>query len=308
MNLPKLIIQIPCYNEAATIGVALDAIPRSIPGFGSVEILVIDDGSTDGTAEVARAHGASHVVSLPYNQGLARGFIAGIEAALHAGADVIVNTDADNQYDAADIPALTRPILDANADMVIGTRPIHDIEHFSPIKKRLQHLGSAMVRIASGTDVDDAPSGFRAFSRDAAMRLFVLNDYTYTLETIIHAGHQRMSVVTVPIHVNEDLRPSRLVKSIASYVKRSAFTIVRYWLSYRAPRIFAMASASCALLAFLFFVGAIVGNGNRAWMLFAGLSAIAAVSAVIADLQIMNRKLLQQIRYRLIKQEMNAKE
>jgi glycosyltransferase involved in cell wall biosynthesis len=211
----KLIIQIPCLNEAGTLSVALQDLPRSIDGFDEVEWLVIDDGSTDDTAAHARELGVDHVIRHPVNRGLAAAFMTGLDACLRLGADVIVNTDADNQYQAADIPKLTMPILSGQADMVIGARPIAETEHFSWIKKKLQRLGSWAVRAASKTSVADAPSGFRAISRETAMRLNVFNAYTYTLETIIQAGLSNLRVLSVPIRTNPDLRPSRLVKSIS---------------------------------------------------------------------------------------------
>jgi glycosyltransferase involved in cell wall biosynthesis len=229
----KLIIQIPCYNEEETLGIALGELPYQVEGFDEVEWLVIDDGSRDKTVEVARENGVDHIVQLPYNRGLARAFMEGIDAALAAGADVIVNTDADNQYQALDIPKLTAPVLDGRADIVIGARPIESIQHFSPIKKALQKLGSTAVRGISGADVTDAPSGFRAISRRAAIEIQVFNRYTYTLETIIQAGATGMRVLSVPIRVNGDLRPSRLVKSIWSYVTRSLFTMFRIYMIYR---------------------------------------------------------------------------
>src|SRR6185312_12755240 len=237
----KLIIQIPCLNEAATLGTAVATLPRRVEGFEKVEWLVVDDGSTDGTAELARELGVDHVIRHPVNRGLATAFMTGIDAALQHGADVIVNTDADNQYEASDIPLLVRPILEHRADMVIGARPIAQTEHFSWIKKKLQHLGSWAVRIASRTDVTDAPSGFRAMTRETAMRLNVFNAYTYTLETIIQAGLSNLAVVSVPIRTNPDLRPSRLVRSIPNYVKRSLLTILRVFVIYRPMTLFVWA-------------------------------------------------------------------
>ncbi|MGR9053016.1 MAG: glycosyltransferase family 2 protein, partial [Gammaproteobacteria bacterium] len=217
----KLIIQIPCYNEEQTLPLTLSQLPRQLPGVDEIEWLIIDDGSTDNTVAVAKGCGVDHVVVMPCNQGLAKGFIAGLDACLKLGADIIVNTDADNQYHAGDIGALVQPILDGKAEFVIGARPIKTISHFSPVKKILQGLGSYVVRIASRTTIPDAPSGFRAISRETAMRLNVFNEYTYTLETIIQAGQKNMAVTSVPIRVNKDERPSRLVKSIPSYIKRS---------------------------------------------------------------------------------------
>ncbi len=246
MTGPKLIIQIPCFNEAASLGVTLASLPRAVPGFARVEWMVIDDGSTDQTIAVAKAAGVEHIVRLGRNQGLARAFAAGMEAALRAGADVIVNTDADNQYRADDIPKLTAPILAGEADLVIGARPIADTPHFSRAKKALQLVGSMVVRMASRTQVVDAPSGFRALSRVAAERLHVHGEYTYTLETIIAAGRSNMAVASVPIRTNPDLRPSRLVKSVPDYVLRSAITILRSFATYKPLRFFCGIGLLCS--------------------------------------------------------------
>ena len=208
----KLIIQIPCFNEEETLPATLADLPREVPGFDSVEWLIVDDGSRDRTVEVARRHGVDHIVQLSHNQGLAAAFMAGLEAALHAGADVIVNTDGDNQYRASFIPDLTAPILERRAQIVIGARPITTIAHFSPLKRYLQSVGSWVVRQASETEIDDAPSGFRAIHRDAAMRLYVFDRYTYTLETIIQAGRLGIPIVSVPVEVNEPTRESRLIR------------------------------------------------------------------------------------------------
>ena len=213
----KLIIQIPCLNEAETLEIALNDLPRHIDGIDEIEYLIINDGSRDNTVEVARKWGVHHIVSFPQNKGLARGFMAGLDAALRQGADIIVNTDADNQYCGEDIGKLIRPILDGEAEVVIGARPIDSTEHFSPLKKKLQHLGSFVVRKASRTDIPDAPSGFRAFSREAAMHMNVVNEYTYTLETIVQAGRNKMAITSVPIRTNPELRSSRLFKSMAGY-------------------------------------------------------------------------------------------
>ena len=236
----KLIIQIPCYNEEQTLAIALAELPRELPGVDKIEWLIIDDGSADRTTEVAREAGVDHIVRHTKNLGLARGFMTGLEACLKNGADIIVNTDADNQYEAADIPKLIQPILDGQAEIVVGARPISQTKHFSPIKKALQKLGSWVVRVVSKTDIPDAPSGFRAMSRDAAMKLNVFNEYTYTLETIIQAGQKGIAITSVPIRTNEDLRPSRLVKSISSYVRRSLFTILRIFMIYKPLRFFFM--------------------------------------------------------------------
>ena len=302
----KLIIQIPCYNEAATLGIALAALPREVPGFDKVEWLIIDDGCTDNTVEVALAHGVDHVVRHTRNQGLARGFMNGLQACLEHGADVIVNTDADNQYNADDIPALTRPILEGKADIVIGARPIAAIEHFSPIKKLLQKLGSWVVRVASKTSIPDAPSGFRAMSRAAARRLPVFSDYTYTLETIIQAGQKNMAITSVPIRVNGDLRPSRLVKSIASYIQRSIVTIIRVFVIYRPFRFFASIGIA------LFTLGFIIGlrflykwltmdyDGHIQSLILASSLLIIGFQTIliafVADLLSANRKLMEEVR------------
>jgi glycosyltransferase involved in cell wall biosynthesis len=304
-----LFIQIPCYNEAATLGITLDELPRALPGVDSVDWLVIDDGSSDATAEVARAHGTGHVVKLAINRGLSNAFMVGIDYCIRNGADIIVNTDADNQYSAADIPALIAPILRGEADIVVGARPIEDIAHFSPLKKLLQRLGSWVVRMASGTDIPDAPSGFRAMTRDAAMRLNCFNSYTYTLETIIQAGRKNMAIVSVPIHVNPDLRPSRLVKSIPSYVQQSLFTIVRIFMTYRPFRFFAgpgivmMGIGVLPALRFLYLYSQGFGQGNVQSLIFGGLclgiGGLLLVVGLLADLIGVNRMLLEDIRWRL---------
>ena len=210
-----LIIQIPCYNEESTLGLTLSELPREIPGIDRIEWLIIDDGSTDKTIDVAKAHGVEHIIRLPQHRGLARAFEAGLQASVRAGADIIVNTDADNQYDAGDIPALITPIVQGNADVVIGARPISTSHHFSFMKKLLQHVGSWVVRQASRTTISDAASGFRAFSRDAAMRLHVFNSYTYTLETIIQAGQKGLAITSVPVRINAPLRPFPIVSQNA---------------------------------------------------------------------------------------------
>jgi len=311
----KLIIQMPCLNESGTLAIAVNALPREVPGFDKVEWLVIDDGSSDNTAELARSLGVDHVVRHPVNRGLATAFMTGLDACLRLGADVIVNTDADNQYEADDIPLLTAPILAGQADMVIGGRPIADTEHFSWIKKKLQHLGSWAVRMASKTDVADAPSGFRAISRETAMRLNVFNPYTYTLETIIQAGQSNMRVASVPIRTNEDLRPSRLVKSISSYVQRSLVTILRVFVTYR-PLFFFLWTAGILLvpgvligLRFLYYFINGEGSGHVQSLilasLFVMLAALAGMCGLIADLIATNRKLLERMNQRIISSTVN---
>ena len=316
----KLIIQIPCYNEEATLGLTLSELPRQLPGIDRVEWLIINDGSRDRTLEVARACGVDHIVDLPFNQGLAKGFMAGLEASLKAGADIIVNTDADNQYCAADIPKLIAPILEGNAEIVIGARPIQEIEHFSPIKKFLQKLGSFVVRIASKTNVPDAPSGFRAMSREAALRLNVFNEYTYTLETIIQAGQRGLTIASVPIHTNGYLRPSRLVKSISAYLKHSILTIVRIFMTYRPLQFFMMLGSVPFSLGFglcfrwlLLFWG-IVGNNPAKprvpSLILAAMLILIGVQlwlfGLVADLMGVNRQLLEDIQLRLRRKELES--
>lgn len=304
----KLIIQIPCLNEEKTLAIALTALPRAVEGFDSVEWLVIDDGSKDDTLRVARDNGVDHIVAHPRNQGLARAFMTGLDACLKFGADVIVNTDADNQYEAADIPLLTQPILDKKADLVIGARPIATIDHFSPIKKMLQTLGSWVVRVASKTDIPDAPSGFRAISRSAAQQLIVFSDYTYTLETIIQAGQKNMAIISVPVRVNEDLRPSRLVRKTSTYVKRSIVTIVRIFIIYRPFRFFGTIGivlfglGIVIAMRFLGYYFSGTGNGHVQSLILAatllGMGFQTLLIAFIADLLAANRKLLEDIRFK----------
>jgi len=311
----KLIIQMPCLNESGTLAIAVNALPREVPGFDQVEWLVIDDGSTDETADLAKQLGVDHVVRHPVNRGLATAFMTGIDTCLRLGADVIVNTDADNQYEASDIPKLTAPILAGDADMVIGGRPISQTEHFSWIKKKLQHLGSWAVRMASKTDVTDAPSGFRAISRETAMRLNVFNPYTYTLETIIQAGQSNLRVASVPIRTNEDLRPSRLVKSISSYVRRSLITILRVFITYRPLFFFFWLAVVLALpgallgFRFLYYYLAGHGDGHAQSLILASLmlmlAALAGLCGLLADLISTNRKLLEKINQQLIRKSVD---
>src|SRR3954451_18686185 len=261
----KLIIQIPCFNEAAQLPQTLDQIPRSVPGFEEVELLVIDDGSEDSTVEVAREHGVDHIVRLTNNKGLAAAFQAGLDACLKLGADVIVNTDADNQYHGGDIPKLVQPILEGHADMVIGDRETDQIEHFSPLKKRLQRLGSVVVRRASETDVPDTTSGFRAYNREAALQVSVVSKFTYTLETIIQAGKMTVAVDHVPIRTNPKTRESRLFPSMWSYVRRNGVSIFRIYTMYEPLKVFMMAAGVVGLAAIAvwlrFLVAWIGGSG-----------------------------------------------
>jgi glycosyltransferase involved in cell wall biosynthesis len=301
----KLIIQLPCYNEAAHLPATLACLPRQVEGFDAVEWLVIDDGSTDATSTVARTYGADHVVRHTRNLGLARAFETGLATALRLGADVIVNTDADNQYCADDIPLLTRPIVDGRAEIVVGERPIASIAHFSPLKKLLQKLGSAVVRLVSQTDVRDATSGFRAISRTAAQRTRVFNDYTYTLETIIQAGQNGTAIISVPIRVNGPTRESRLVKSIPSYVRRSVGTMFRIFILYRPLRFFALCGIVCLIpgvllgVRFLYHYLAGHGQGMIQSLILAstltGVGFLLFVVGLLADLIASNRRLLERI-------------
>jgi len=302
----KLIIQIPCYNEAETLAIALSALPREVEGFEHVEWLIINDGSTDDTINIAKDSGVNHIVNFKHNQGLAKGFMAGINECLNQGADVIVNTDADNQYNAEDIPKLVKPILENKADYVIGARPISQTEHFSPAKKFLQKLGSWVVRKASKTDIPDAPSGFRAISRECAMQLNVYNNYTYTLETIIQAGQKNMTITSVPIRTNKDLRPSRLLSSIPNYIKKSVVTIVRIFVVYK-PFLFFMNIAILLFgigfllgLRFLYYYLTGDGDGHIQSVIlagiFIGIGFQTGLIAFISDLLAVNRKLLEDLK------------
>lgn len=311
----KLIIQIPCFNEEETLGVTLKELPRELPGITRIEWLVINDGSTDRTAQVARDHGVDHIVNLSQNQGLARAFMAGIEASLAAGADIIVNTDADNQYRAADIPKLLQPILDGKAEIVIGARPIEEIQHFSATKRLLQRLGSWVVSFASRTSVMDAPSGFRAFSRDAAMRLNVFSSYSYTLETIIQAGQKNVPIVSVPIQTNPPLRPSRLMRNSFSYVVHSIITIVRIFMSYSPLRFFLSLSAASITIGLILAARWLLlyfGGTPRAHVPSLVVAAVfllagfqLAALGLLADLLSVNRKLLEDIQLRMRRIELS---
>lgn len=317
----KVIIQIPCYNEEATLGLTLSQLPRRLPHVDAVEWLIINDGSRDRTVEVAKSSGVDYIINLKHNQGLAKGFMAGIEASLQAGADIVVNTDADNQYCADDISKLIQPIIDGSAEMVIGARPIQSIKDFSPIKKLLQKLGSLVVRFASKTDIPDAPSGFRAISREAALRLNVFNEYTYTLETIIQAGQRGMKITYVPIRTNPYLRPSRLVKSISIYVQRSIVTIIRIFMTYRPLQFFMMLGSVPFSLGFilclrwLFLFWGIFGDNPAKprvpSLILAAILILIGIQlwifGLVADLLAVNRKLLEDIQLRLRRNELKEK-
>jgi glycosyltransferase involved in cell wall biosynthesis len=305
----KLIIQIPCYNEAATLPVTLASLPREVAGVECVEWLVIDDGSEDDTAQVAKDCGVDYVVRHARNLGLARAFLTGLDACLQLGAGVIVNTDADNQYSAEDIPALVAPIIDGTAEIVVGARPIESIEHFSPVKKLLQRIGSWAVRVASNTDIPDAPSGFRAISAEAARRLMVFNDYTYTLETIIQAGQKNMAITSVPVHVNPDLRASRLVRSTASYIRRNIVTMLRIFMIYRPVRFFGCFGGALFVIGFLigcrFLWHYSHGHGNGHVQslilaaIFLSMGFQTGLVALLADLAAANRRLIEDVRSRV---------
>ncbi len=309
----KLIIQIPCYNEAETLEIALNDLPKKIDGIDEIEYLIIDDGCKDNTVEVAKKWGVHHVVSFTQNKGLAKGFMAGLDACLRHGADIVVNTDADNQYCADDIPKLIQPILEKRADIVIGERPIDDTEHFSWIKKKLQHFGSWVVRKASRTDIPDAPSGFRAFSREAAMRINVVNDYTYTLETIVQAGRNKIPITSVPVRTNPELRESRLFHNIWGYVKKSVLTILRALLMYKPLYCFTMVAMIPGVIGFLigirFMVYYFTGQGSghtQSLMLACTLLIIGFITFVIgmlADVISANRKILEDVQYQIKRQE-----
>lgn len=307
----KLIIQIPCYNEAQTLEIALNDLPKQIDGIDKIEYLIINDGSQDNTVEVAKNWGVHYVVNFKRNKGLAKGFMAGLDACLRNGADIIVNTDADNQYCGEDIEKLVRPILNGESDIVIGERPIDNTEHFSPLKKRLQHFGSWVVRKASKTDIPDAPSGFRAYSREAAMRMNVINEYTYTLETIVQAGRNKMACTSVPIRTNGELRPSRLFSSMFGYVKKSMLTIVRAFMMYRPLYFFSVIGSLISIVGiglgvrFLYFLVIGQGNGHTQSLILASMMIILGVMTGIVGLQADiisgNRKLLEDIQYHVRK-------
>lgn len=304
----KLIIQIPCYNEAGSLPTTLADLPREVAGFSAVEWMVIDDGSTDDTAAVAKAHGVDHIIRLPNNQGLARAFAIGIEAALRARADVIVNTDADNQYCADDLPALVAPILAGRAQIVVGARPIAAIEDFSAAKRLMQRLGSWAVRKASGTNIPDAPSGFRAIHRVAAAQLYVHDTFTYTLDTIIQAGRKNIPITWIDVRVNPPLRPSRLFRSTAGYVFRQGISIIRIFVLYKPFRFLTFLAFIVALpgiigiARFLAFYVAGDGSGHIQSLILSsaliGLAAVLQMGAVLADIVAANRRLLEDIRSR----------
>lgn len=314
----KLIIQIPCYNEAETLEIALNDLPKHIDGIDQIEYLIINDGSKDNTVEVAKNWGVNYVVNFKRNKGLAKGFMAGLDACLRNGADIIVNTDADNQYCGDDIEKLVRPIINGEADIVIGERPIDQTEHFSPLKKKLQHFGSWVVRKASNSDIPDAPSGFRAYSKEAALRLNVTNEYTYTLETIVQAGREKISMTSVPIRTNGELRPSRLFSSMFGYVKKSMVTIVRAYIMYKPLWFFTI----LGLIPFLigggigvrYLIYMMLGNsgGHIQSLILASILIIMGtmimVIGLLADLIAKNRKILEDVQYQVRKLQYGIKD
>lgn len=305
-----LVIQIPCLNEEETLPVTLAELPKSIPGIKEIKVLVIDDGSTDRTVEVAKTHGVDEILSLTVNHGLAYAFIAGLERSLDMGADVIVNTDADNQYDASCIPDLIKPIMEGRTDIVVGARDMDNVPHFSRTKKTLQRIGSWVVRRISRTDVQDVTSGFRAYNRRAAMSLHLFSEFTYTLETLIQAGYSNLSVTSVPIRTNDKLRESRLFKSIKEYVFRSAGTILRIYIIYQPLKVFLWMSTLFALpgiiliIRFLYFLFTIEGpTGHVQSLIFALIFLVISFNllmiGIIADLIGANRRLLEKTMFKL---------
>ena len=305
----KLVIQIPCYNEEQSLPITIKNLPEKVNGIDDIEILIINDGSTDNTVDVAKSLGIKNIYSLPHNSGLAKAFSSGLKKSLELGADIIVNTDADNQYCAEDIEKLISPILNNEADIVIGARPVSKISHFSLLKKCLQKIGSCVMRLLSSTDVKDAPSGFRAFSRNSAMQLNIFDKYTYTLETIIQAQAKGLTVKSVPVKVNPDLRKSRLVKNMFDYIVRSTMTMGRMFVIYKPFRFFsiiAMLSLIAGIsfgLRFLYFYIFESGQGHVQSLILSAILIITGVQifviAILSELFSINRKLLEDIQYRL---------
>ncbi len=309
----KLIIQIPCFNEEDSLPITLTALPKQIEGIDVIETMIIDDGSTDKTVDVASWNGVNHILRLNRHQGLASAFKMGLSESVKLGADIIVNTDADNQYCADDIQTLIKPILENKADIVIGARPINDIKSFSLLKKILQNLGSTVMRFVSSADVQDAPSGFRAFNREAASLLNVFDKYTYTMETIIQAKPKGLEITSVPIHTNPEVRESRLVKNMFDYVKNSIFTMIRIFIIYRPFRFF------ITIAIFSLFIGIIIGfrylyyfchgagTGHVQSLILASIFIISGVQialiAILADLLAINRKLIEDVQLRVKKIE-----
>ena len=314
----KLIIQIPCYNEETTLPQTVHDLPRTLPGVDEIEYLVIDDGSTDRTAEIARQLGIHHIVRHPRNMGLARSFLTGLETALRAGANIIVNTDADNQYRGDDIANLIQPILEGRADIVVGDRGVGSVEHFSPLKRLLQRLGSRVVGLASGSTVPDATSGFRALSREAALRTIVYSEYSYTLETLIQAGSRRMTVAYVPVRTNPQTRQSRLMRNMPEYLINSTATILRAYTMYRPLRVFLSIGGVMILIGtaigarFLFYYLSGQGMGHIQSLILAAILTIVGFQVcligLMADLVGFNRKMLEETLYRVRRLELEGDE
>ncbi len=310
----KLVIQIPCYNESSTLGQTIADLPRQIKGIDDIEVIVIDDGSTDDTAEVARRAGADQIIRSPVNQGLARAFSEGLDVALQRGADIVVNTDGDNQYPGDAIPLLIAPILHGEADLVIGNRAPHRLQHFSILKRLLQYLGSWVVRGLSGTSVPDTTSGFRAFSRRAALRMNVVSDFTYTLETIIQAGKKQLFVTHVDIEANEVTRPSRLFRGMRSYVTRSIGTLIRIYALYNPLRVFALLGGVLLLAGgvigarFTYYYFTSGGSGHVQSLILAAVLLLAGFQAMLfglmADLLASSRRMLEDALVRIRKLEL----
>lgn len=311
----KLIVQIPCYNEEETLPQTVRDIPRQIEGIDRVEILIIDDGSTDRTVEVAKESGVDHVMKNICNKGLARSFLAGLDASLRLGADIIVNTDGDNQYKGQDIPKLIAPILKGEADIVIGDRQTDKIPHFSSSKKRLQKIGSLVVRFLSGTNVPDAVSGFRAFSREAAMQMNIVSPYSYTIETVIQAGKKHLAVTSVPIGTNPETRESRLFRSIPKFLERSLTTMIRMYTMYQPLRVFFYVGVLCIIaglipsIRFLYFFFTTGGQGHIQSLIFAAILFIVGFNilmiGLLADIVSFNRRLVEETLLRVKRIELS---
>jgi len=312
----KLFIQIPCFNEEESLPITLKDLPRQIPGVEEIEILVIDDGSTDRTAEIARSLGVRHIIRFTSHKGLAKAFMAGLDACLRLGADIIVNTDADNQYRGEDIARLIKPVMEGKADMVVGDRNIEAIRHFSPFKKRLQQIGSWVVRQVSGTDIQDTTSGFRAFSREAALRINVISEFTYTLETIIQAGKKNISLEHIQVGTNPKLRESRLITNIGDYVTRSIANIIRIYTMYSPLKIFFLIGSFIFFLGFLislrflyFYFCDPVGSHIQSLILSAVLLILGfqiVMIGLLADIISANRRLIEDALYRIRKMELSS--
>lgn len=314
----KLVIQIPCLNEEESLPITLSALPKHIDGIDEIKVLIVNDGSTDKTIDVAKKHGISDFVNFTHNKGLAKAFSAGLNKALEMGADIIVNTDADNQYNASDIEKLVRPIIDGNADIVIGSRPVNKISHFSIIKKMLQNFGSFVMRCVSSTSVKDAPSGFRAFSRNAAIQMNIFDNYTYTLETIIQAKAKGLVIENVEIDVNPELRRSRLFSNMFVYIRRSIFTMLRMFIVYRPFRFFITVGILFLLaglipgVRFVWYFLTGDGQGHIQSLILAAILLLTGVQvsliAVLSELIAINRKLLEDIQSRVKSADLQNKQ